>query len=78
MKNINTIYVVQSYILQMLPLCFFNRTGRVFNVFVNNPIYPCAKNIRYIRAITSLWSVNQKDMIREIREIRVQKTSSAW
>ena len=23
----------------------------VFNVFVNNPIYPCAKNIRYIRAI---------------------------
>ena len=50
----------------------------VFNVFVNNPIYPCAKNIRYIRAITSLWSVNQKDMIREIREIRVQKTSSAW
>ena len=50
----------------------------VFNVFVNNPIYPCAKNIRYIRAIASLWSVNQKDMIREIREIRVQKTSSAW
>ena len=44
----------------------------VFNVFVNNPIYPCAKNIRYIRAITSLWSVG-------LRQISCSKTySSAW
>ena len=30
-------------------------------------------HIREIREITSRWSVNPKDMIREIREIRVQK-----
>ena len=54
------------YILQMLPECFFNRTGRVFSVFV----------LVSERKICVYLCLSVCKNIREIRSIRVQKIIS--